>query len=51
MSVTLIMEGVNKYVLIMNNPISVHAGKDSDYTIITTAQVYEIFNVIITPMF
>ena len=28
MSVILIMEDVNKYVLIMNNPISVLAGKD-----------------------
>ena len=39
MSVILTMEDVNKYVPIMNNPISVLARKDSDCTAVTFVPV------------
>ena len=40
MSVILKMEVVNRFVLILNHPINVHAVKDSDYIAITSVLVY-----------
>ena len=39
MNVILTMEVVNRFVLILNHPISVHAVKDSDYINIFFVQV------------
>ena len=39
MLVILTMEVVNRFVLILNHPISVHAGKDSDCISISFVQV------------
>ena len=39
MNVMLTMEVVNRFVLILNHPISVHAVKDSDYINISFVQV------------